>query len=342
MGYSKKIYLLLLSIVIVVVLIYAEAIILPFVLAILIWVMIRIVRRALQRIRFVGRWPVWLLTVISSIFLLALLGLVVELITMNIQTLSEAMPLYESNINNITISINSRFNIDIGSLLSEYSKDFDFTGVLSSVFNALTGLFGSVFTIILYLVFILIEEPLFGVKLRAMYPDGKKYGQINGMISKIDHSINNYFALKTVVSLLTGFLSYFALLIIGVDAPLFWAFLIFILNYIPAIGSLVATLFPTVFALLQFGDVTHAVLVVSIVGAIQIAVGNFLEPRLLGNSLNISPLVVFLTLALWGVIWGVTGMLLSVPITVILIIILAEFPSTRPVAILLSQRPREG
>ena len=158
------------------------------------------------------------------------------------------------------------------------------------------------------------------------------------MINKIHHSIGNYVGLKTVVSLLTGFLSYFALLFIGVDAPLFWAFLIFVLNFIPTIGSLIATIFPAIFAILQFGEFTPGFLVLAIVGSIQLIVGNLVEPRLMGNTLNISPLVVFLTLSLWGVMWGITGMLLSVPITVILIIIMSEFPGTRPIAILLSQR----
>ena len=128
------------------------------------------------------------------------------------------------------------------------------------------------------------------------------------------------------------------LLFIGVDAPVFWAFLIFVLNFIPTIGSLIATLFPAIFALLQFGEFTPGILVLAIVGTIQLIVGNFIEPRVMGNSLNISPLVVFLTLAIWGVIWGITGMLLSVPITVILIIVMSEFPSTQPLAILLSQK----
>jgi predicted PurR-regulated permease PerM len=183
-----------------------------------------------------------------------------------------------------------------------------------------------------------LEEPIFPKKLKAMYPDKERYNHMNNLVNKIDFSIGNYIALKTLVSLLTGFLSYFALLFIGIDAPLFWAFLIFVLNFIPTIGSLIATLFPTFFALLQFGEITPAILVLAIVGSIQLIVGNLVEPRLMGNTLNISPLVVFLTLSLWGVMWGITGMLLSVPITVILIIIMSEFPATQPIAILLSQK----
>jgi predicted PurR-regulated permease PerM len=223
-------------------------------------------------------------------------------------------------------------------MLNDFAKDLNFGDILSKIFSALTSMFGNAFTVLLYLIFLLLEEPIFPKKIRAMYPDNKKYSQVNELINKIDHSIGNYIALKTVVSLLTGFLSYFALLFIGVDAPLFWSFLIFILNFIPTIGSLIATIFPAIFAMLQYGEFTPGILVLAIVGAIQLIIGNLVEPRVMGNSLNISPLVVFLTLSLWGVMWGVIGMLLSVPITVILIIIMSEFPGTRPFAILLSQK----
>jgi predicted PurR-regulated permease PerM len=178
---------------------------------------------------------------------------------------------------------------------------------------------------------------MFPKKIKVMYPNNTEYKKIDAIMGKIDKSISSYIALKTLISIITGVLSYIALAIIGVDAPIFWAFLIFILNFIPTIGSLVATIFPAIFALLQFGEFTQGLLVLGIVGSIQMVVGNFVEPKVMGSSLNISPLVVFLTLAIWGVMWGITGMLLSVPITVILIIIMAEFPSTRPLAILLSQ-----
>jgi predicted PurR-regulated permease PerM len=189
---------------------------------------------------------------------------------------------------------------------------------------------------------LLLEEHTFPKKLKAMYPELGPHEKMRTLVSKIDKSVSNYIALKTMASFLTGFLSYFALLFIGVDTPFFWAFLIFILNFIPTIGSLVATLFPAVFALLQFGEFTPAILVLAIVGAIQVVVGNFIEPRAMGKTMNISPLVVILTLMLWGMMWGIPGMLLSVPITVILIIIMSEFDATRPIAILLSRDGKLG
>jgi predicted PurR-regulated permease PerM len=337
MEYSKKIYTFLIIIISVLVLIYAQLVIIPFILALLFWYLIRVTKKFLLKIKISKRVPDWLLTLISSLFLLiAVLG-IITLITSNIQQLTMTLPLYQANIFKITTGLNSRFNIDVATMLKNFAKNIEFAGILTSLLSALTGLFGNAVTIMLYLVFLLLEEKMFPKKIIAMYPDKHEYKRIKMIIDKIDKSVSNYIALKTAISLLTGILSYIALLIIGVDAPAFWAFIIFILNFIPTIGSLIATVFPAIFALLQFGQFKEGILILGIVGSIQLIVGNFIEPKLMGNSLNISPLVVLLTLALWGVMWGITGMLLSVPVTVILIIIMAEFPSTRPFAILLSQ-----
>ncbi|WP_319481771.1 AI-2E family transporter [uncultured Draconibacterium sp.] len=338
METSKKIYIFLIVITIVVVCIYAQSIIIPFILAILFWFLIRVIKKLLEKVNFIGRLPKWILTLFSTLVLLGFLALAVTMISQNIKVLSTTLPEYEANVNKIAQQINQKFDIDIMNMAGDFAKDLNFGSILSSLFSTLTSLFGNAFTVFLYLLFLLLEEPLFPKKLKAMYPEKERYDHVKKLVAKIDHSIGNYVALKTLTSLLTGFLSYFALLFIGVDAPLFWAFLIFVLNFIPTIGSLIATIFPTIFAILQFGELTPGILVLSIVGAIQLVVGNFIEPRLMGNTLNISPLVVFLTLAIWGVIWGISGMLLSVPITVILIIIMSEFPGTRPFAILLSQR----
>ena len=337
MKATNKIYIFLVLTALVVVLIYAQGIIIPFILAILFWFMIRVIKKLLGKIKYIKHWPQWLLTIISSLILLSFLFLIVQMISMNIKYLSNTLPVYESNVNKITQLINQRFDVELSSLLSEYINDLYLGGILTKLFSTLTGLFGNTFIVIIYLIFLLLEEPTFPKKLQAMYPEKDRHAKMKTLVTKIDKSVSNYIALKTMASLLTGFLSYFALLFIGVDTPFFWAFLIFILNFIPTIGSLVATLFPAVFALLQFGEFTPAILVLAIVGAIQLVVGNFIEPRAMGRTMNISPLVVILTLMLWGMMWGIPGMLLSVPITVILIIIMSEFEGTLPIAILLSR-----
>ena len=338
METNKKIYIFLIVITVVIVCIYAQSIIIPFILAILFWFLIRVIKKLLSKVNAIGKLPRWILTLFSTIVLLGFLVFAGTMISKNIAELSRTLPEYQANVHKMTEAINEQFDIDIMSLAGDFAKDLNFGTLLSALLSALTSLFGNTFTVLLYLLFLLLEEPIFPKKLKAMYPEKEKYDHMNNLVGKIDHSIGNYIALKTVISLLTGILSYIALLFIGIDAPLFWSFLIFILNFIPTIGSLIATLFPAMFAILQFGEFTPGILVLSVVGTIQLIVGNLVEPKVMGNTLNISPLVVFLTLAIWGVIWGISGMLLSVPITVILIIIMSEFQGTRPIAILLSQR----
>ena len=192
--------------------------------------------------------------------------------------------------------------------------------------------------IMIYLLFVFLEANSFQDKIRAVCKTDEQYESVKKMLDKMEASITNYIGLKTLVSILTGLLSYFVLLIIGIDSPVFWAFLIFLLNYIPTIGSLVGTLFPAFFSLLQFGEFQPFFLVLIFVGIIQVLIGNVLEPRLMGNSLNISALVTILALSFWGAIWGITGMFLSVPITVMLVIVFAQFPGTRPLAIMLSEK----
>ncbi len=143
-----------------------------------------------------------------------------------------------------------------------------------------------------------------------------------------------------MVSALTGIISYIILLWVGVDYVPFWALLIFMLNYIPTIGSMVAVLLPTTLALVQFDTFGPFVTLLVSLGTVQVLIGNVLEPRLMGSSLNLSPLVVILALSLWGQMWGVTGMFLSVPITVISMIVLANFPQTRAIAVAMSENGR--
>ena len=337
MDTLKKIYALFLVAGMVVVLILAQNVLIPFVLAVLFWFMIRVMKKILGKIPYIKQLPDWSLTIMSSVILLSLLFLVITMITINIRYLSVTLPGYEGNINKITQELRSRFELEFPMAWSNLTADIKFGTILTRIFSTLTGLFSNALIVLIFLIFILLEESTFQNKIRAMYPDDARYKKVDSLIKQIDQSVSSYLAIKTLISLLTGILSFMALLFIGVDAPFFWAFLIFILNFIPSIGSLIATFFPAFFALLQFGEITPAILVLAIVGAIQLVLGNFIEPRIMGTTMNISPLVVFLTLVLWGMIWGIAGMLLSVPITVIIIIIMSEFKTTRPIAILLSR-----
>ncbi|MFT6983415.1 MAG: putative PurR-regulated permease PerM [Crocinitomicaceae bacterium] len=109
-------------------------------------------------------------------------------------------------------------------------------------------------------------------------------------------------------------------------------------NFIPSVGPILGTIMPALFSLLQFGQFTPFLIILISLGIVAVLIGSFVEPRLMGNTLNISPLVAILSLAVWGAIWGIIGMLLSVPITVTMIIIFSQFKGTRNIAILLSEK----
>src|SRR5690606_28414174 len=147
--------------------------------------------------------------------------------------------------------------------------------------------------------------------------------------------------IKFLASAATGLLSYILLRALGINFAEIWALLIFIFNFIPTIGSIVATLFPSLMALAQSNDGFGLFFAVLLgITAIQILIGNVLEPRIVGQSLNLSPVVILFNLALWGAIWGIPGMFLCVPLLIITTIVLAHFPKTRPIAILLSSDGR--
>ena len=143
---------------------------------------------------------------------------------------------------------------------------------------------------------------------------------------------------KFFTSFLTAIITYIIMESVNLDFSLFWAILIFLLNFIPTIGSIVASIFPILLSLLQYNNTFVPFTIIS-VGIIttQLIIGNIIDPKLTGNSLNLSPLVLILSLVVWGHIWGIMGMFLSVPIMIIITITLFEFPQTKKIAILLSR-----
>ena len=122
----------------------------------------------------------------------------------------------------------------------------------------------------------------------------------------------------------------------GLDNALFWALVIFILNYIPIIGGFAAFFLPSLFAIVQYDSAGTILLLCGLLFATQTIIGNTLQPKMMGDSMNLSALVVVLSITLWGALWGGVGAFLSAPLTVIIMIILAQFPTTRWIAVLLS------
>lgn len=332
-------YFFISTIAIVIVLIYGKSLLIPFVFALLLWFLVRKSRHVLDNVGFIKKYfPSWLKSLIPSLILLSVLGFISKLLMANINSLAKSYPLYEANVEMMISKVNDLLQINLVEYFTAHSGDFDFGTILKKIFKSLTDLLSNAFIIVIYALFIFLEEANFNTKLKAVFSKNNEYDELSEILEKIEKSITSYIGLKTLISFVTGLASYIVLLLIGIDAPLFWAFLIFLLNFIPTIGSLIGTLFPAVFCLLQFGEFTPFLMVLGFVGMIQVIVGNLLEPKLMGNSLNISSFVAIFSLSFWGVLWGITGMLLSIPITVIMVIVFAHFDQTRGVAIMLSEK----
>lgn len=341
MIFNKTASILISFIAIIIILIYGQSLLTPFIFALLIWFLVRKIKYMLDKSAYIkNKFPSWLKSLITSAFIFSILVLISNTLLSSISSLADSYEKYEANVELITSEINTMFNINIVEIIKGHSMDFNFGIILGSLFNSLTFILGNTFLIILYAIFIFLEETYFNSKFRALFSEENKYLKVMQIIVKIEKSIANYIGLKTLVSFITGALSYLVLLILGIDSPIFWASLIFLLNFIPTIGSLTGTIFPAIFALLQFGEFTPSILVLVLVGIIQVVVGNILEPKLMGNSLNISPLITILALSFWGAIWGITGMILSIPITVIMAIIFSQFDKTKPIAIILSEKAK--
>lgn len=332
-------YFFIIAISIVTTLTFAKSLLLPFVFALLLWFISRKLRNLMNKVSIIKRYfPSWLKNTLSSLIIISLLIVISKILTSNINALAVASQSYDTNISAIIEKLSVYMTVDVTDTLKAQLGKSNLSEVLSLIFNSLTELFGNLFMIIIYVLFIFLEEANFHKKLMLAFANKGQQEKISVVLDEIEASITDYLGLKTLVSFITGFLSYLVLLFIGIDAPVFWAFLIALLNYIPTVGSLIATVFPATYCLLQFGEVYPFLMVLILVGIIQVLIGNVLEPRLMGNTLNISSLATLIALSIWGSIWGITGMFLSVPISVIIIIILSQFPNTRPAAILLSDK----
>lgn len=320
----------------VIVLIFGQQILVPLMFSVLIYFLIRYINKFIDRVPFLEKKiPSWFKNIFSAIIIFSVLGLITQMMVNNFEYLIKSIPTYQSNLESILTSINESFGIDLLKTISEKLNSLNYTAIFNSVINSLTSFLGNALMIVFYVVFLFIEQSNFKSKLHILFK-GEDHSQVVQILQEIEHSITQYIGLKTVISIITGLACYIVLVSFGIKSSLFWAFLIFVLNFIPYIGSFVAVLLPVMFALIQFGEFSNPLIMLVLMVTIQVLIGNFVEPKIMGDSLNISPIIALLSLAFWGAIWGVTGMLISVPVTVILIIVLAKIPKTKSIAVLLS------
>ncbi|RFA26139.1 hypothetical protein CAI21_17545 [Alkalilimnicola ehrlichii] len=319
----------------------AQSLIIPFVLAVFLWYLVNTLAGIFGRVRVAG-WspPRWVQYLFSGATLLLAVNLVINIITSSVGELVQAAPTYQANLNRMLEQLQARYDFVEIPAASQLLNELNFGSLLRGLAASFGNLIGNVGLIAVYMLFLFLEQRYIASKITAVSGNKAALQRIRTVFSQIDHDVRTYVGIKTFVSALTSVAAWIIMSLVGLDFAAFWALLIFVLNFIPNIGSLIATSLPSLLALVQFDTLTPFLVIVLGVGAIQMLVGNVLEPNLMGKSLNVSPLVIILSLVIWGVLWGIPGMFLCVPITVVVMIILNNFDNTRWLALLLSQDGR--
>jgi predicted PurR-regulated permease PerM len=346
-GSMRLFYGLALATLIAAILYYGRSIFIPLVIAGFLSFLIFTLKETIRRGPLVGRFmPDWLGYLLAFALIIAMFLLFIEIIRDNVDTLIAEAPNYEERL--------KKFTQDGIQLLGESGllpKDMMggveqlraaglslINPVLSQVGSAVRSLTGNSVTIFLYTVFMLLERGRIFRKINLLNSDEDTRRAVNETIGDMARLVREYITVKTVVNLIVATISYFIMLFVGVDFAGFWALLIFLFNFIPIVGAVSAISLPVILSLVQpeGGGLQTALLALALLVGTEQAMSSGIEPRLIGRSLNLSPLVILLSLAVWGSLWGFAGMLLAVPITVTIMIILTQFESTRPIAILLS------
>mgnify|MGYP001793139769 CR=1 FL=1 len=297
---------------------------------------------ALRRIPLVERLPLIALQFfVLAAFTAAVLGIGV-VFSATIREISDVSATYEANLDRLLEGIAARFNLTSHDLWTEIRAatigQVDLQSVVVSLLGGFTSFGGTIFLIVVYAAFLFGEREMFARKTASAFAEDHKADAILSVVRRINEQVRSYISIKTLINIILGIMSYAVLWALGSDFALFWALLIGLLNYIPYVGSYIGVAFPVVFSLAQFGEIGKTALLAGVLIAVQMFVGNYLEPRMIGRQLNLSPFVVLVSLSLWTALWGVQGAILAVPLTSIIAIVLSEFTATRPVAILLAER----
>jgi AI-2 transport protein TqsA len=227
------------------------------------------------------------------------------------------------------------FKIDVPSALG--SLDIGKAGgfVIKAI-GPFFGVLGKLLLVFLFLAVIVAGRGRAETKISRAIGDGHA-GRVRGVVERINVDVRKYLILKTLISLANGLEVWLVLTLFGVDFAALFGLLAFFLNFIPNIGSAIATVLRVGFAFFQFGTFWPPFLILVITVGIDEVLGNIIEPRVLGKGLDLSPLLVFFSLLFWGWLWGIPGMILSVPLTAVIRIVCQNIPALRPVAVLMGQ-----
>ena len=319
----------------------ADFIFLPFVIALFFFSLIYILSSKykqflLDRLHL----PIWTAAFAKALSIITIAGVVYFIVVgieSNINNVYYRFADYQNNINQLMEKIRILLGLNHKITISSLLKDINITKSIGNLAHGFASFVSMSIMVLVYVLFLLLEEKSLIKKFPSIFDNSKKHSEAVKMIKKIYSKIEIYMSVKLFTSFLTGVLGYILMKSLNLDFALFWAILMFLFNFIPTIGSIISSVFPILFAALQFNGEFFPVSIIAIgIIFIQLLIGNIIDPKIMGKRLNLSPLLLILSLVIWGGIWGIAGMFLCVPIMIIITIILLQIPSTKKFALLLT------
>lgn len=284
------------------------------------------------------RLPRWLSLIIVLLLLLSILGLAVGALTLSAEIIEPKLPEYADRLQQMRETFQSwansrsipipQFNQSNGSFNQLTSRAI---GGIRAILSAL-----SLFVLVIsLLVLLLLEVSQYHHKVRRAFPSRTSDRLINA-VGSTSEKLRRYLAVMTLTSFLTGLLTVVWCWILGVDLAFVWGLIAFVLNFIPTLGSIIAVIPPTLVAFV-FQGVGIGIATLVGLAAIQVVMGNFVDPRLQGRTLQLSPFVALVSIVFWGWVWGIPGAILGVPMTISIVLLCQEFEATRGIAIVLGE-----
>ena len=305
-------------------LIYTRGVMIPFVLALFVSY---IVSPLMEFMESRLRCPRGLSIVMALLVVLVVMTMFVLLIMTSARGLTESAHFYRERLASVAASVLSIFDlleIDLGqATLLEGLKQFPILSMVGSTASSVVAFVSNGILVLIFVVFL-----LFGRSVRRR----------EGIYQEINTKVRRYLITKFVTSATTGILVGLCLTVLDLDLALLFGVLAFFLNFIPSVGSIISTLLPLPLAIVQFNSWIPIILVIALPGAVQMVIGNIIEPKILGEGLDLHPVTVLFALVFWGLIWGLVGMLLATPITAMVRIVLDRFETTRFIAEIMTGR----
>ena len=318
-----------------------RSILVPVVAAVLIVFVIGGLSGLIGKLPRLGRLPAWSRDLIAAVLICVAMLELVGLIAANIGAFVARAPVYQDALLSLYQRIAVHYGFDEAATLRairvEAAQALDLPGLARAAAGSVAGVAAVLIFVLLNVGFLMTERRKFGAKLDRLGLAAEPRARVRAVAADVHDRVGAYLAMKTLMNLILGVLSWLILLVFGVEFAVVFAIVIAVLNYIPYFGSFIGTALPVAAALVTFPEPVMVIWLVAWLAGAQFLIGNVIEPQAMGSSLNLSPWVILIALTVWGSLWGVAGAVFSVPITAVMMVVLSEFERTRPLAILLSR-----